>query len=312
MNMLYREFGCDAVLCPSGTFNVAGHATLYSACRPCPSTHDEVYSDIPKSSILGRTSCPGVVFVHGDLDADGILSPREVLRMLYVDLLGKFWGSRFQSWGDMSVSECDLTGIICSSEKQIVSLDLSMADLCSDGHGKSGPVQFCKGLPAEIGTLTSLVTFRISSSPFLRGTIPKDIGKLTKLQLLDTSDCNLLSGTLPTEIGRLSALNYFAVSHNRLRGTLPSTLFNARGLIALHLTNNYFSGTLPSSIGQLTQLQELMISRNRFNGTIPSEVGFMTSLENIEAYHNTFSGSIPSEISNCSRLKRIGERLVVP
>lgn len=76
MNMLYRQFGCDAVLCRPGTFNIHGHATLHSACRECP-----LYEDSP---VLGRTTCPGTEYVHGDLDGDGVLSEREILRMLYV------------------------------------------------------------------------------------------------------------------------------------------------------------------------------------------------------------------------------------
>jgi hypothetical protein len=76
LNILYRQFKCDAVLCRPGTFNVHGHATLYSACRKCPA-----YADSP---MLGRIECPGLSYIHGDLDGDGVLSPREILRMLYI------------------------------------------------------------------------------------------------------------------------------------------------------------------------------------------------------------------------------------
>jgi hypothetical protein len=76
LNILYRQFKCDAVLCRPGTFNVYGHATLYSACRKCPA-----YADSP---LLGRIECPGLSYIHGDLDGDGLLSPREILRTLYI------------------------------------------------------------------------------------------------------------------------------------------------------------------------------------------------------------------------------------
>jgi len=67
-NILYREFGCDAVLCRPGTFNPHGHATLHSSCRVCDSILPE------HKNLLGRVSCEGQHYVHGDLDGDGILS----------------------------------------------------------------------------------------------------------------------------------------------------------------------------------------------------------------------------------------------
>jgi len=91
MNLLYRDFGCDAVLCRPGTFNVHGHATLHSGCRPCPAV-----LGTNRSNVLGQTSCEGLGYMHGDLDGDGIVSPREILRILFVDTLGRFWGEEFQ------------------------------------------------------------------------------------------------------------------------------------------------------------------------------------------------------------------------
>ena len=67
--MLYREFGCDAVLCRRGTFNQHGHATLHSACRPCPAILDLDDDDDDKylSNVLGRTKCDGLETINGDV-----------------------------------------------------------------------------------------------------------------------------------------------------------------------------------------------------------------------------------------------------
>ena len=150
MNMLYRDFGCDAVLCRPGTFNNHGHATLHSSCRPCPSTDEGELEDPPVSKILGRTTCDDFQIVHGDLNGDGILSPREILRMIFVDTLGRFWGQSFQPWADVKVSECDLLGITCVNGK-IARIDLTSAEMCSNGDRRPGPIAYCKGLPTEIG-----------------------------------------------------------------------------------------------------------------------------------------------------------------
>jgi hypothetical protein len=181
--MLYSEFGCDAVLCRAGTFNIHGHATLHSACTKCPSTEDDESSDPPVSTILGRVSCDTVDYLHGDLNGDGILSHREILRMIYVDTLGRFWGSDFQKWANMKHHECDLEGVSCV-KGVIVKIDLTNANLCSDGNRKSGPTSYCKGLPAEIGELSSLEVLQLSRRQFLRGMCEFKLGLLKFVCLL--------------------------------------------------------------------------------------------------------------------------------
>ena len=182
MNMLYQEFGCDALLCRPGTFNVHGHATLYSACRDCPGltgTHQAQW--------LGQTTCEGFTYVHGDLDGDGVRSPREVLRILYVDTLGRFWGDEFQPWADIHrfPNECELVGVTCVNGR-IARIDLSAAELCSNGMKNTpgpGPVAYCKGLPSEIGELTGLEVLSLTKRQFLRGTIPSELGRLSLLRV---------------------------------------------------------------------------------------------------------------------------------
>lgn len=295
-NMLYREFGCDAVLCRAGTFNPHGHATLYSACRLCPDGNP----------MIGRTSCETVDFVHGDLNADGILSAREVLRVIFIDLMGRFWGKTFQPWADMTIHECSLVGITCNEDGQVINIDLSAATICSDGDGRPGPIPYCKGLPGVIGTLSYLEAFSAKSSPFLRGTIPPEFGNLHKLQTLDLSGPNSLSGTIPTELGDLTLLQFLNLSNTRLRGRMPKELFGISTLKKLQLTNNILTGTIPSTLGNLSNLQTMVVSRNRLHGSIPSEIAGAINLENFEAYANSFSGSIPPEIGTCTKLKRIG------
>jgi hypothetical protein len=258
------------------------------------------------SKVLGRTECNGTTFVHGDLDADGILSHREILRLIYVENLGKFWGAAFQAWADMKVNECGLSGITCV-KGLITKIDLTAANLCSNGDRKPGPHVYCKGLPAEIGELSSLEVLQLSRRQFLRGKIPTEIGKLSMLKFLDFSSCTSMTGQLPTELGLLTNLQFLVLSHSRFRGSLPEELFHLRSLEKLHITNNKFIGTLPTTLGLMKNLKELMISRNFFSSSIPSETGKLTKLENFEAYSNSLTGILPAEIAYCTDLKRIGE-----
>lgn len=302
--MLYQENGCDAVLCRPGTFNIHGHATLHTSCRACPPTDEGEALDPPISKILGRTQCEGLEYVHGDLNGDGMVSPREVLRMLYIDTLGRFWGPNFQNWANMTIEECDLEGVTCVKGR-ITKLDLTNANMCSDGNRKPGPISYCKGVPAEIGEIKSLEELQLSRRQFLRGSIPTEIGRLSNLRLLDVSSCVWLTGTLPTELGQLTNLKVLKIVNTKVRGTIPSELFSLTSLELLHLTNNHLIGTIP--LAHLPNVKELMLARNALTGTLPTEIGDMRKLENFEAYHNELTGKLPNEFGSCSLLKRIGK-----
>jgi hypothetical protein len=233
-NLLYRQFGCDAVLCPAGTFHPHGAATLQSGCRPCPVTWDSESHDPPLSKILGRTECQSVEFVHGDLNGDGKLSPREILRLMYVDTIGRNWGAQFQTWADLRVDECDLNGITCLNG-DVAKIDLTDAALCSNGERKIGPRHECVGIPMELSLLTTLEVVTLNRRQWLRGTLPSELGRLTKLKYLDISSCPSITGTLPSEFGRLTDLRYLNVGGCRLSGTIPPEIFNLAGLEKLHL-----------------------------------------------------------------------------
>lgn len=299
-NILYRQFGCDAVLCPAGTFHPNGAASLYSGCRPCPVKRGD---DEKMAKVLGRTECSGTSFSHGDLNGDGVLSEREVLRLLYTYTSGRNWGAQFESWADPMVDKCDLTGIVCV-DNFVAKIDLTDAAMCSNGERKAGSVYECKGIPAEISLLTNLEVLLLSRRQFLRGTFPSEMGLLKKLRYMDISSSPLMIGQLPSELGDLSALQYLNFGGCSFNGTIPEELFRLTNIEKLHLSSNDFEGSLSSSIGMLTKVKELMLSRTLLEGPLPKELGKLTLVENLEMYGNNFSGEIP-DLGNCTKLKRI-------
>ena len=310
-SFLIREYGCDALLCPPGTFHPNGGASAIAGCRYCPNTRRGERMEPPKSQLLGRTKCPGVVFVQGDVNADGVLSPREILRMLYFYTNGLNWGERYLPWHDLDVHECELTGITCVGQ-EIARIDLSDAALCGNGNGNGNgnsnkrSLDQCAGLPAELGLLSSLEVLSMPRRQHLRGTIPTEFGKLTKLRFLDLSNCFQLSGAIPSELGKLLNLNVLNLSGCRLNSTIPSEIFELTQLEKLNLSINPLSGTIPSQLGNLENIRELMLSRlSNLKGPIPSSIGKLVVLENLEIYGNHISGTIPSEIGDARSLKRI-------
>lgn len=303
-NLLFRQFGCDAVLCPAGTFHPNGAASLFSGCRPCPIKKGD---DPLSARILGSIRCGDhnnrTTFIHGDLNGDGELSEREVLRLLYTYTGGPNWGTQFENWADTAVDKCDLNGVVCVDGK-VGKLDLTDASLCTTADRKAAT---CKGIPSEISKLTQLEILTMNRRNFLRGTLPTEIGELTKLKYLDISSCPLVTGTLPTEIGRLTDLIYLNIGGCRFNGTIPEELFELEKLEKLHLSMNPFTGTVPSSIEKITNLKELLLSRTFVNGTIPEGVGELGKLENFEMYGNQLAGAIPESLGRCTNLKRIGK-----
>ena len=279
-------------------------------CRPCAASGKDHDDDQSLNSFLGRCSCPSTTFVRGDLDGDGHLSDREVLRLFWVYTVGSNWGANFAKWGDVGTGECLLNGVSCSDKGKIVKIDLSGAALCSDGGRISRGSEFCRGLPGELGRLTQLTVLQINAQKHLRTTIPSEIGLLTNLQYLDLGSSPFW-GSIPESIGNLSSLKILNLAGCHLTSTIPAELYRLTNLEKLYLSLNVFSGSISTSVGKLTNLKELMLSRATLSGPIPTEIGALVHLENMELYGNNLTGTIPSSIGSCSSLKRIGMFLVL-
>jgi len=295
-SLLMQQFGCDAILCPPGTYHPEGAASVHGGCRQCKRS---------SSKLLGATQCENDnSFLVGDIDGDGIVSPREVLRLLFVETDGEQWGDKFKPWFNLRVNQCDLAGVTCVGS-EIAKIDLTEAALCTDGQGGGGDPDNCPGLPAELGNLSTLEILLLNDRHHLKGTIPTQLGKLSRLKYLDFSNCDGLSGTVPSELGKLSALRVFNLSGARLNGTIPESLYSLHELEKLWFSKNVFTGTISSRIGQLTSVREVMLSRNRLRGTIPTEIGELAVLENLELFSNALHGTIPLTIGLCRNLKRV-------
>jgi Leucine rich repeat len=233
---------------------------------------------------------------------------------LVTDTMGRFWGPAYQTWEDPSVNECDLLGITCASGK-IARIDLSGAEMCSNGDRRPGPVQYCMGLPKEIGLLTSLEVLLLKRRQYLRGSLPTEIGQLSLLRYLDLSTCSSMTSTIPTEIGLLTNLKHLFMPHSYFHGAIPTEIYRLSNLEKLYLTNNRLEGSLSSLISGLSSMKELRISRNFLTGSFPIELSQLEKLENLEAYHNSLTGSLPSvgpslkRIGTCLRVRRLDSNL---
>ncbi|KAI2510878.1 hypothetical protein MHU86_3499 [Fragilaria crotonensis] len=211
-------FGCDAILCPAGTFHPHGAADNNGACRVCQRSASDGTS--PDSNYLGQTTCEGTTFLIGDANGDGILSPREILYYFFLQNGGMHWGAKFSDWIDSSIPDCELPGITCSGT-EVAQIDLTDAAVCSDADGNEAPDHECHGIPAELSLLSNLEVISFRQRSFLRGSIPTEIGLLSKLRILNLSYCPRLVGSIPTEIGRLLNMQDLNLANSQFAGEIP-------------------------------------------------------------------------------------------
>mmetsp|Transcript_5023 Transcript_5023/g.6495 ORF Transcript_5023/g.6495 Transcript_5023/m.6495 type:complete len:1284 (-) Transcript_5023:486-4337(-) len=309
-NELYQDeypvpYSCvDFIACSPGTFHENGNANYISGCIKCPSCFDSAEESKDSTCLMyGQESCidSNINFILGDMDGDGSLSQREVLRLIYASTDGKSWGHQYHKWAQMDVDSCELTGINCK-DGLVTKIDLRGATMCASPA--------CIGLPDEIGELgNSLEVLDLSGSWTKNAalSIPATIGKLTNLKILNLSQNNL--DGIPAEIRHLGeSLQILNLSRCSLL-YIPTSIWTLKKLEVLNLSVNKFGGhqllPFPSDVGRLTNLEELVLSRSKIGGTIPSEIGNITNLKNLDCHGNSITGTIPSSFANLSILKRL-------
>ncbi len=273
-----------------------------SGCIKCPACSSG--ATFLACNYIGQTQCidesnnNDVKAIRGDMNADGVLSQREFLRLFYVLTGGTSWGEQYSNWRDMTVDACTLTGINCKVGR-VTKIDLRGATLCVS--------DVCEGIPSEISALGRSLEVLDLSKSFSQSAIveiPPSIGMLSRLKILDLSH-NLIRG-IPNEIGNISTLGMLNLFKCRIHGPIPSAIWKLENLEKLNLNENLFMGqTFPSEIGRLTNLKELLISGSQLEGTIPPELGNLSNLKNLEFYSNSIVGTIPSTFENFTQLRRL-------
>eukprot|EP00986_Skeletonema_menzelii_P005606 scaffold2086_cov149-Skeletonema_menzelii.AAC.3 len=300
---LWLSFGCDKstlckpghdILCSPGYFSPVGAVSELGPCQICPLSESEL-----NKKKLGQTTCSSKDYIAGDVNGDGVLSEREILQLFYVFTNGPEWGSDFQKhWENVNTQTCDLPGISCGGEGEVIAITPNNAKLCA---GSSD----CQGLPSELSLLKSLQIIGLSGASKLKGSVPSEFGRLEKLNILKLDKCSSLTGTIPTEIGNLKSLKILDLSNSGFSGTLPSELGQLSDLTTLNLGLNSFSGSIPSTVTQMKSLKQLVLSRCKLTGRIPENIQNLQQLENLELYGNRLTGSIPSKLSGMESLKRL-------
>jgi Leucine-rich repeat (LRR) protein len=308
---LTNTTGCDAIVCPVGTYGKFGRATSQHSCNVCDS-----------GLFVGQTYC---------LDTD---DDHSVLEALYSATGGPNWKIKTSWMTDENV--CTWYGITCWDDNDHRKGRVRHLQL--DDNNLVGTI------PQSIFAIETLTTITIARNPVVMqfdaintaphmrklnvaatntvsfdgienaqdffahlvadkltigGTIPTQIFQLSKLETLSMSDCGL-SGTLESGIGNMASLVDLYLYENELGGPLPSTIGNLVNLTVLSLAKNKITGVLPSSLNQLSNLQALSLTDQvTKGGGMSGEISTLaenTALTTLLLGKNKFEGAIPSDL----------------
>ena len=106
-----KQFGCDGVICPLGSYSDVGHAVESHGCTRCPPGETTLY--------LGSSKAACQTF-----------EPTKILSIFYDVMQGNVWPPAFQhNWGDFEVDICDWAGISCDSSGELISMGFPLVGL---------------------------------------------------------------------------------------------------------------------------------------------------------------------------------------
>lgn len=253
-----KMYGCDAILCPAGTFNAATgrQESNTSKCETCLGNYHT-------SPYLGVRNC--TVFD---------LKERSVLESIYKSCNGETWYYN-ENWMNKDADICHWHGISCDESGSVAAINLEANNLRGT-------------FPIDVYSLASLTEININSNPV---TVLFDgIGNATHLEILKVDSTGLSS---LNDIGRAKSLKEIHARFNVLQGSLPYEMSNLQSLTILDLSDNNLSGQLPSFLGDLAALESLQLGSNKISGSL-IDFSTLKSLATLDLSHNSITGTIPS------------------
>ena len=276
-----EAYGCDAILCPVGSYNGQGRQQL----------DQDVCVDCPEATFLGQTSCGASNGTNSDTPIvppetpEQALSDYEILRKLFDDTKGSVW-HRKDHWKQAGISVCEWYGVKCTTDgsDQIVQIALT-------ANGLLGTV------PAEVFQLPKLETLIVDSNNcHVNMTGIRFSGTLEKLDVSSTAITHV------DGIGEARALKELHIKSNAMTGTFPNEIFGITTLEQLVFDFNHFKGPLEHHVGKLTNLRLLSGEKNNLSGVLPTQMAALTDLASLRLGRNSFAGNIPMVLEDMASL----------
>lgn len=245
MNGLVQLFGCNAILCPIGTYSDTGRQEEEETpCEPCSSGTD---------GLLGATTCDDVVVI-------GVSDELEILAEFYLALSGPQWDV-FDGWEFFKDMESPMDLTLPSYQEEDI-------DPCTDFYG----------IDCENG---SVVVISLSANG-LEGLVPSSLFDLPNLRELDLSgnEISLDRDFGFGDIGNAVSLRKVNLSSNDIQ-TFKG-LGKATFLEELTVDDAFFSRSIDTELYQLTSLTHLQLKFSGLKNKIPEGLSALTNLKLLE------------------------------
>jgi hypothetical protein len=254
---------CDYILCPVGTYNGLGRASIDVPCSPCTS-----------ASFSGTTGC-------GDVE-------REILKDLFYGMEGSQWLHN-DGW-ESHTSVCEWYGVTCHADGDLRDGLVKKLDL--RGNNLVGT------LDSQIWELTEMEELDLSDNNVVIDSF-EGIGSAVQLTTLKLSNNQVQS--LDGIQSATSLINFHCTSCE-IYGPFPDEFFSLSNLRQLYLNYNHISGPI-AGLGLLSQLEEIYLFSNELSGVLPSPLLGSRFARVISIGHNRLTGSIPSSYSTLPNLR---------
>ena len=245
MNGLVQIYGCDAILCPAGSWSDAGRQEDdESPCKECEAGTD---------GKMGASKCAS--------DEGSGLSQLETLAEFYLTLGGPQWGEQkgwevfidMESLLDLTLpaydeSEFDFCsnkfkGLVCDEDGNVIEISLP-------NNGLEGIV------PSSLWELDTLEELDLSGNEvrldhdFGFG----DMGNAVALRKVDLSSNDIQSFN---GLGRATSLEELYVDDAYFFSSLGTELYQLEGLKILHMQYSGLKGKIPQGLSGLKMLRAL-------------------------------------------------------
>ena len=269
MNGNVMQYGCDAILCPAGTYAYGGRQESSDiTCRSCEYGEDG-------APYMGSTEC---------VDADGgqwDSNDQQILVKLALNTGLDKW-KKSDGWKE------DLASVTSTDETENLLLD------------------FCSWHGVECNNSNQVEKLKLPKNG-LKGKVTKEIFQLKALKELDLShnDVHFDSDHSFGFVGRAKNLEKLYLDATPIKNW--NGIGGAQNLQELTLDDSELSGPLPDELFQLANLKVFRCQFCGITGTLPKAFKQMSSLERLNLYGNLLTGKIHSGIGSLSQLHTLGK-----
>ena len=297
-------YGCDAILCPKGSYHTGGkQASTYDdeICQSCWNGEDgapfygaEKCNRIDEGGdnelgVGDGSTEPGDagndVSAEGDAEKAAVDAAHKTQQILVEFALSLGWKKWKDSSGwkdalehidktedtmDLVLDYCSFFGVTCSDDDSdiVTSIELPRNNL--------------KGLvPPHLFTLLDLEKVDLSYNKVQLDDF-NSFGMLGFAKSLKTLFLDQTNITSWNDIGLATELEELSLNDMHFDSDISNEIFSLRKLKVLSCQFAGLTGKLQTGIGQLTQLERLNLYGNRIDSKIPTELGLLSKLRTLD------------------------------